>query len=572
MVLTRAAATGNFAAFRSHYGLGPEVAVVGSYTGSLADGGEMLTLRTSAGGETIASVTYGDGRGWPLPADGAGHSLVPLGIAEEGQPVGTLDYPGNWRASAFINGSPGRADPEPAATVVLNEIVAHTDAVDSNDWIEIRNNSTTNITLGTGWYLSDDPGNLKKWMIPPATTLPPGGLLSFDESTGFHPSENAGFGLSKEGEQVLLSYLPGTKEDRVVDSVAFEGQELGWSLGRYPDGAQYWQALTPSTRNTPNSPPRPGVVVTEFMYHPPDTNGTNDNSLLEYIVLLNASAGPVALFNSNGVWRLAGDVDLELPAGTTLPAGGRLVCVSFAAMNSAAKAGFAAAYQLDPAKLSLTGPYVGKLPNSSGRVALERPQAPDLPGEKVSWVIVDEVIYADNKPWPGEADGTGLALKRVLATVPGNDPLNWQTAKPNPASEGSPISDTDSDGLPDEWESAHGLNPRDPLDARLDSDGDGLTNLQEFVAGTDPRDPQSALKVTALRADNGQAKLRFQALAGTGGYTVQYVDSLAGLAPGAWQKLFDVPTPATSQEVEVTDANPPVNSQRYYRLVAPRQP
>jgi hypothetical protein len=51
--------------------------------------------------------------------------------------------------------------------------------------------------------------------------------------------------------------------------------------------------------------------------------------------------------------------------------------------------------------------------------------------------------------------------------------------------------DTDRDGMPDAWESAHGFNPRNPADANYDTDGDGFTNLQEYKAGTDPRDPDS---------------------------------------------------------------------------------
>jgi hypothetical protein len=47
--------------------------------------------------------------------------------------------------------------------------------------------------------------------------------------------------------------------------------------------------------------------------------------------------------------------------------------------------------------------------------------------------------------------------------------------------------DTDGDGLPDNWELAHGLNPRDPTDALTDPDGDGRSTAQEFLEGTDPR-------------------------------------------------------------------------------------
>lgn len=47
--------------------------------------------------------------------------------------------------------------------------------------------------------------------------------------------------------------------------------------------------------------------------------------------------------------------------------------------------------------------------------------------------------------------------------------------------------DTDGDGIPDQWEDAHGLNKLDKADAALDLDNDGLTNLQEFLKGTDPK-------------------------------------------------------------------------------------
>ncbi len=41
--------------------------------------------------------------------------------------------------------------------------------------------------------------------------------------------------------------------------------------------------------------------------------------------------------------------------------------------------------------------------------------------------------------------------------------------------------DTDSDGLPDAWENAHGLDPHNPADQAADRDGDGYTNLEEYL-------------------------------------------------------------------------------------------
>ncbi|MDD5086724.1 MAG: DNRLRE domain-containing protein [Candidatus Nanoarchaeia archaeon] len=51
-------------------------------------------------------------------------------------------------------------------------------------------------------------------------------------------------------------------------------------------------------------------------------------------------------------------------------------------------------------------------------------------------------------------------------------------------------SDKDGDGMPDDWERKHGLNP-EFNDANEDKDGDGLTNLEEYKYGTDPTNPDT---------------------------------------------------------------------------------
>ena len=398
----------------------------------LAANGERVRLEDALG-RPIASFTYGDGRTWPLAADGAGHSLVPLVVTNQASDA--LDYGGHWRASATIDGSPGRADPEPIRNVVLNEIMAHTDYTggalwqDSNDWIEMYNATAQAVGL-TNWYLSDRPDDLKRWPIPASNVVTALGWKTFYEVGGFHPATNSGFGLSKDGDSVYLSYLPGTTNDRVADCVRFYGQENNISLGRYTDGSNAWFAcrLTPDASN--ELPSAPMVVINEIMYHPRPTltnpeNNTND----EFVELYNPSGLPATLMNvghDEGVWRMAGGIGFTFPSNTVIPAGGYLALVSFdPATNATARSAFLSTYGLTNGQISIMGAYSGQLGNEGDSVRLERPVDPDIPGDPVSWFVVDEVTYFDQAPWPSGTDGTGRSLLRRSGAGYGNDAANW---------------------------------------------------------------------------------------------------------------------------------------------------
>jgi hypothetical protein len=426
----------NAATFRAHYGLAGTVPVVGPFTGGLANEGEELILKTGAGGTEIFSFEYGNGRGWPVAAGGSGHSLVPVNPTAPGQATGALDYPGNWRPSSFINGSPGQGDPDvPAPTVVLNELTAHTDyenpgqpEYDSNDWIELYN--TTAATFGlTNWYLSDDPANLTKWAIPP-TAIAGRGWISFDEVTGFHSPITTGFGLDKAGEQIVLSHLPGNAANRVVDAIKFKGQPNDISLGRYPDGGPFWYQM-PRTRANANAAGLTGLVITEVMYRPASLD-TNDNTRDEFVEIYNPTAAPINLQDADGVWRLDGGIVFTFPAAATIPPGGSLLVVSFNPADTATLAAFRNAHGITNFSLPILGPYSGKLGNRSDRVGLERPQAPDAPGDSYSWIVVDEVTYGNQTPWPASANGGSHSLQRISLDQSGDDPANWIAGAPTP--------------------------------------------------------------------------------------------------------------------------------------------
>jgi hypothetical protein len=129
------------------------------------------------------------------------------------------------------------------------------------------------------------------------------------------------------------------------------------------------------------------------------------------------------------------------------------------------------------------------------------------------------------------------------------------------------LADTDGDGLPDEWEISHGLDPTDGGDAIVDSDGDGATNLQEYLAGTDPNDAGDFLRLDYTRADGPNAyNLRFVAMSNRT-YTLQAKD---GLASGSvWRTATELVAAPTNRLVEIPQVAGEF-SRQFFRLVTPR--
>ncbi len=123
-------------------------------------------------------------------------------------------------------------------------------------------------------------------------------------------------------------------------------------------------------------------------------------------------------------------------------------------------------------------------------------------GEALNWSVGDNATWLSVSPSngisTGEADSVtvsvntaGLLPASYNATITVTAPGATNTPQSIPVTLTVTTDDSDNDGLPDNYELAHGLNPNDPLDALFDSDGDSYTNLEEFLGGTDPRDATS---------------------------------------------------------------------------------
>jgi hypothetical protein len=122
------------------------------------------------------------------------------------------------------------------------------------------------------------------------------------------------------------------------------------------------------------------------------------------------------------------------------------------------------------------------------------------------------------------------------------------------------LADDDGDGMADVWESQYGV-----ADASLDADGDGSKNLEEYVAGTDPTNSISALKFVSI-ATVTPPTLQFNAVSNRT-YTIQCTDSLS---PANWSRVADVVARSSNRVENITNSTD--GSQRYFRIITPRQP
>ncbi len=392
--------------------------IAGSYgpADSLDNGGEELILK-DATGVVIQDFTYDDA--WYPDTDSGGYSLV---IVNPTQALTLWNGASGWRSSGYANGTPGSDEWMTATSgIVVNEILSHTDASVTGDWVEFYNPTGYALDI-SNWFLSDSTAQPQKYRVASGTIVGAYSYVVFNQLTQFDVIGGAGvvtpFSYSElGGETVVLSaansfgVLSGWQITQAVDAAP---KEVTTGRVQRSTGGYDFTLLSTATKGAANAAPLVGpVVINEVLYNPAAGGPA------EYVELHNLSSAPVPLYdplNPTHVWKFTNGITFDFPQGTILQPDEYVLIVPTTA------AAFTATHPEVPASVRIFELFTGSLDNSGETITLGQPSDPELDASYV-YYTVDSLKYGIAAPWPAV---TGVPISRISATAYTSDSANWK--------------------------------------------------------------------------------------------------------------------------------------------------
>lgn len=403
-------------------------------------------VRVSSSNQIVGNpppYSFGRGSGWDPPVDNPNltgwiHQLVPgtnvLAMQFHNNATsGSSDAFGCMVLRGVLRSDDAGTNIQ--ARLVINELLANSDAAPGTDWLELYNPGPVDVNLGTV-YLSDDRLDLLQYKIPDDIVLKPGEFYSVRQ--GIAP-EGMPFGLEFNGETVYVTAASNDGEPvavRILDAVRFPVTPPDVTYGRYPDGSSYFGLLSSPTENSANTKPVINeIVINEIMYQ-----HISREDRYDYVELYNRSDNPVALEN----WTFTAGFSYTFPAGATIGGKSYLVVAKDPTF-------LATVYSHLIAGSNLFGPYTGNLSNSGERIRLCYPleQLNPLTGLMETYpVIADEVTYVDGGRWPKWADGEGSSMELRDPDSNNDFPDAWADSDESAKSKWLPFEFTINSGDP----------------------------------------------------------------------------------------------------------------------------
>ena len=147
------------------------------------------------------------------------------------------------------------SSPTPPGPLVITEYVAKGSTQENefgktSDWLEISNQSKQVISLGEGWFLTDDQSNQEKFMMPAIDLAPGEHLIVWCDKETAGNDVHANFKLSSEKDVVALYHRSPQKGDlQLVDWVSIEPHPPGQSLMLNRDSWEICSDPSPGNAN-----------------------------------------------------------------------------------------------------------------------------------------------------------------------------------------------------------------------------------------------------------------------------------------------------------------------------------